>query len=77
LANACNQPGMVEVGTNVLLPNERGSTSRNMTPCTAPDVRTFMPTHTEIQQKHSANAIDRLMAATADSASVSTRKPIT
>ena len=26
-------------------------------PCTAPEVRTIMPTHTEIQQKHSANAI--------------------
>ncbi len=56
-ANACSQPGIELVGTKVLLPNDSGKISRNMMPCTAPDVRAFMPTHTEIQQKHSANAM--------------------
>src|ERR1019366_8671142 len=63
LMKACNQPGTVEIFTKTLLPNESGSTSRNMMPCTAPDVRATIPTKTEIQQKHSANAIEIPIAA--------------
>ena len=45
-------------------------------PCTAPEVRTFMPTNTEIQQKHSAKAIEIPIPAEAASALVSIRKPM-
>src|SRR6185312_6620340 len=45
--NACSQPGIVEACTNALLPNDSGNMSRNMTPRTAPAVRTVMPTHSE------------------------------
>ena len=48
-----------------------------MIPCTAPDVRAIMPMNTEIQQKHSANAIEMPTAATAASGLVVTRKPMT
>ncbi len=49
--NACSQPGIVEVCTNVLLPNDSGKMSRNMMPCTAPGCATVMPTHTETQRE--------------------------
>ena len=52
--NACSQPGMVSAATKTLLPNASGKISRNMIPCTAPGVRTIIPTYTEIQPKHSA-----------------------
>ena len=76
LTNACSQPGIVSVSTNVLLPKLSGSTSRNMIPCTAPGVRAIIPTNTEIQQKHSAKAMEIATAASTSSAEVSTRKPI-
>ncbi len=76
MTGACSQPGIVETRTKVLLPNDSGSTSMNMIPCTVPGVRATMPTHTEIQQKHRANAIDSPSAATSDSGSVAIRKPM-
>jgi len=75
--NPCNQPGNEAVGTYTLLPKANGNTSRNITPCTAPDVRTIMPTNTEIQQKHSPKPIDRATAASAGTTPVVIRKPIT
>src|SRR5271156_5238916 len=51
---ACSQPGIVPPPTNVLLPNDGGNTSRNITPWTAPADRTVMPTNTEIQANDSA-----------------------
>ena len=65
LTKVCSQPGMVSGSTKVLEPNDSGSTIRNITPCTAPGVRTSMPTQTEIQQKHSAKAIEMPTAAVA------------
>ena len=77
LMKACNQPGIDDTGTNVLLPNDSGKMSRNMIPCTDPDVRAIIPTKTEIQQKHSANAIETPIAAIAASGFVVIRNPIT
>jgi hypothetical protein len=48
-----------------------------MMPCTAPEVRAFMPMNTEIQQKHNANAIDSAIAPTVATGLVPIRKPIT
>ncbi len=45
-------------------------------PCTEPEVRAFMPIHTEIQQKHSANATDSASAAASDSGPAATRNPM-
>ncbi len=42
----CSQPGIVVVGTNVLLAKLSGRTSSIMMPCTAPGVRAIMPTNT-------------------------------
>ena len=67
---------MVSGLTKVLLANDSGNTIRNMMPWTAPDVLTFIPTNTEIQQKHSAKAIEMPMPADAASALVSIRKPM-
>ena len=74
--NACSQPGTVDVFTKTLLPNDSGSTSRNMMPCTAPEVRAIMPTNTEIQQKHSANAIEIPIAASIANGLVWIRNPM-
>ena len=72
----CNHVGIVLGSTKVLLANDNGSTIRNMIPCTAPDVRAFIPTKTEIQQKQSAKAIEMPIPAVAAIALVSMRKPI-
>ena len=48
-----------------------------MIPCTAPGVRATMPTHTDAQHMHSANAIDSRPAAATDSTPVVARKPST
>lgn len=72
---ACSQPGRLSVGTNTLLPNDNGRTSRNITPCTAPEVRTFKPTNTETQQKQSAKPIETATAASSSTGPVCTRKP--
>jgi len=59
-----------------LLANDNGNTIRNITPCTAPDVRTVIPTNTEIQQKHNAKAMEIPIAAVAAIGLVSIRKPM-
>ena len=74
--NFCSQPGIVSGLTKVLLANDNGNTIRNMTPCTAPDVLTFIPTNTEIQQKQSAKAMEMPMPAVAASGFVVIRNPI-
>ena len=76
LTKACSQPGIVSVGTKVLLPKLSGSTIRNMMPCTAPEVRATIPTNTEIQQKHSAKAMESPDGRERLRGPVSTRKPI-
>ena len=62
LTKVCSQLGMVSGLTKVLLAKDNGNTIRNITPCTAPDVRTVIPTNTEIQQKHSAKAMEMPIA---------------
>ena len=73
--NACSQPGIVEACTNALLPNDSGKMSRNITPCTAPAVRTVMPTHSETHANARAKQIDRPSAASSSIGLVAMRKP--
>ena len=47
-----------------------------MIPCTAPDVRAIIPTNTEIQEKHSAKAIEIPSGRSTPSQLVPTRKPM-
>ena len=49
---------------------------RNMIPCTAPDVRTFIPTNTDTQLSDSAKTIASRQPARALSGFVRIRKPI-
>ena len=73
--NACSQPGIVEAWTNALLPNDSGKMSRNITPCTAPAVRTVMPTHSETHANDRAKQIEMPSAASSISGLVVMRKP--
>jgi hypothetical protein len=75
--NDCSQPGSVLAGTKMLVPNVSGNMIRNTIPCTDPGVRASMPISTEIQLRHSANAITIRQAASTSGALVWARKPST
>ena len=71
------EAGSVAGGTSALEANESCMMMRNMMPCTAPDVRTFIPAKTDTQDSESANRTASRHPATADAKSESIRKPIT
>src|SRR5437899_7515933 len=53
VVHACNQPGMVEDGTNTLLPKVNGIITATITPCAAVGADSSMPTHTPSQHNTS------------------------
>ena len=71
----CSQPGIVSIGTNVLVPNVSGNMIRKTIPCTEPGVRAIMPMKTEAQLRHSAKAIAIATAASTSNGLVVARKP--
>ena len=74
--NACIQPGSVSAPTNTLDAKLSGMISANISPCTAPGVRTFIADETGSQLRQSANSIASRQPAIARNGSVWIRKPI-
>src|SRR4051812_32637295 len=72
----CSQSGSVDAGTKVDEPNVSGNTSRNDSPCTAPELRASIPTSTETQLSDTAKVIMSTTAISTKYHGVWNRNPI-
>src|ERR1700712_2200870 len=72
----CNHVGRVDAGTKVDEPNVNGNTIRNERPCTAPELRASIPIMTETQQRLTANAMIKRIAAPTCHHAVLNSKPM-